>query len=70
MGTWSVSCGSCEHTWKLTGNWSVYEREAVESRPCPCCGSYTLQSPEPKAAVRRFPGRKPLLTEVRPSFAG
>jgi hypothetical protein len=45
-----VTCGACEHTWKVVGNWSVYEREAIESRPCPACSAYTLKSPEPEAA--------------------
>lgn len=49
MGTWSVSCGSCGHAWMQAGNWSAFEREAVESRPCPVCGAYTLRSPEPEA---------------------
>ena len=35
------------------GNWSVYERETLESRPCPKCHSYTLSSPEPTDAGRR-----------------
>ncbi len=37
----------CGDAWQLAGNWSDYERQAVESRPCPCCGAYTLASPEP-----------------------
>jgi len=34
------------------GNFSEYERAAIESRPCPCCGAYTLTCPEPKATPR------------------
>ncbi len=35
------------------GNWSVYERESLESRPCPKCDSYTLSSPEPAVVANR-----------------
>jgi adenine-specific DNA methylase len=63
MGTWSVSCGSCGHCWKLAGNWSVYEREAVESRPCPQCAAYTLSSPEPQKKANRFGPRRRTLAE-------
>lgn len=54
----TVTCGACGHGWPLAGNWSVYEREAIESRPCPNCGAYTLKSPEPKPTpkARRKPG--------------
>ncbi len=51
--TWKVTCGSCNHAWKLNGNWSEYERQAIESRPCPNCSAYTLSSPEPKAKKKR-----------------
>gem|GEM_PF-3057248 len=55
MNAWKVCCGKCQHSWTLVGNWSVYERESLESRPCPKCGSYTLSSPEPTVSVRRRP---------------
>lgn len=48
METWKVTCDTCEHMWTLAGNWSEYMRSEMESRPCPCCASYTLSSPEPK----------------------
>ena len=65
MGTWSVSCGSCGHCWMLAGNWSAYEREAVESRPCPACGAYTLKCPEPeKKVVTRFAPRRRLAARM------
>lgn len=60
MGTWIVTCGACNHTWTLAGNWSDYEREQIESRPCPCCSAYTLMSPEPRkpmATARPRPTR-------------
>jgi len=47
VNAWKVCCGSCEHSWNLAGNWSDYERQSVESRPCPRCGAYTLKCPEP-----------------------
>ena len=63
VNAWKVCCGKCLHTWIRIGNWSVYEREAVESRPCPKCHSYTLSSPEP-AEHRHRPSRPHF-----PSFA-
>jgi rRNA maturation endonuclease Nob1 len=47
-GSWTVRCQDCGHAWKLVGHWSHYEREAIESRPCPSCGAYALASPEPR----------------------
>jgi hypothetical protein len=51
-GRWTIRCMDCGHGWKLVGHWSHYEREAIESRPCPACGAYALASPEPKQPVR------------------
>jgi len=46
--TRTVSCESCELAWNwVAAGGSVYEREAIESRPCPGCGAYTLTTPEP-----------------------
>jgi hypothetical protein len=56
MKTWTITCRSCNHQWKVVGNWSDYEREAMESRPCPHCAAYTLSSPEPTPKPTR---RKP-----------
>ncbi len=53
MNNWTIACASCDHNWDLEGFWSEYERQEIESRPCPCCGSYTLKSPEPKAPKHR-----------------
>ncbi len=50
MNTYKVACHSCGDSWQLAGTWSAYERDAVESRPCPHCDAYTLSSPEPTAA--------------------
>lgn len=49
---WTVACGTCDHTWRLDGSWTVHATAAIESRPCPCCGAHTLQSLEPKPATR------------------
>lgn len=54
VNAWKVCCGKCQHSWTLLGNWSVYEREALESRPCPKCHSYTLSSPEPSSVKPRL----------------
>jgi len=42
-----VACAACDERWHRVGNLSEYERQAVESRPCPCCGAYTLTCREP-----------------------
>jgi hypothetical protein len=57
VNAWTVCCESCGHRWNLVGNWSEYERQAIESRPCPKCGAYTLSSPEPT----RTNGKKAML---------
>ena len=45
-------CESCERIWSLHSLLSVYERQAIESRPCPHCGAYTLSCcPEPEAVT-------------------
>lgn len=63
MGAWQVVCRACEFTWTLAGNWSEYERQSVESRPCPCCGAYTLTCPEPqRPAARAGKRREPIVT--------
>ena len=52
MGVWTVSCESCDLSWvRAGGGVSDYERQAIESRPCPCCGAYTLACPEPGPAA-------------------
>lgn len=55
MNAWTVCCESCNHRWNLVGTWSEYERQAIESRPCPRCGAYTLSSPEPTKPTRSKP---------------
>ncbi len=48
MGGQTVSCESCDLSWGRAAGVSDYEREAIESRPCPSCGAYTLSCPEPE----------------------
>jgi hypothetical protein len=62
VNAWAVCCESCNHRWNLVGSFSEYERQAIESRPCPKCGAYTLSSPEPTK-----PGWKKMRSE-RPAF--
>lgn len=53
----------------MVGSWSEYERQAIESRPCPKCGAYTLNSPEPT----RPTGRKVMFNRrvrLQPARAG
>ena len=69
MNAWTVCCESCEHRWNLVGHWSEYERQAIESRPCPECGAYTLSSPEPT----RQPSKRPMFNRRgrwQPATAG
>lgn len=42
-----ISCDSCERDWRARSAFTVYERQALESRPCPHCGAYTLCFHEP-----------------------
>jgi hypothetical protein len=57
----SITCESCERIWSVPRSFSVYEQQAIESRPCPHCAAYTLSCcPEPEtdsdesAAYRRW----------------
>src|SRR5581483_3328995 len=43
----TISCQHCERLWSVTGALSVYERQAMESCPCPHCGAYTLSYQDP-----------------------
>ncbi|MBY0456915.1 MAG: hypothetical protein K2V38_06230 [Gemmataceae bacterium] len=51
---WSVVCASCALSWKRAAEPSDYEQQALESRPCPGCGAYTLRCsrPQPHPARR------------------
>lgn len=53
-GNWVIVCGSCALEWKRSGPLTDYEQLAMESRPCPVCGSYTLCcQPTPPQTPRR-----------------
>ncbi|MBX9579983.1 MAG: hypothetical protein K2X87_06705 [Gemmataceae bacterium] len=53
MARGTVACGSCELHWVRPAGVGEFERQAIESRPCPACGAYTLTCPEPKPAPVR-----------------
>ena len=38
----TVRCESCGYSWDVARPVSVYERQDIETRPCPGCGSQTL----------------------------
>ena len=38
----AIACVSCGRAWTVAHTCSIYERQAVESCPCPHCGAYTL----------------------------
>jgi hypothetical protein len=65
VAKWTVACGACGFGWHRAGVVAEYERQAIESRPCPGCGLYTLACREPKPAARKGrrgtspPGTKP-----------
>ncbi|MCS7046105.1 MAG: hypothetical protein NZO58_07095 [Gemmataceae bacterium] len=42
----SIACHSCERLWTVGCALSLYERQILESRPCPHCGAYTLSVEE------------------------
>jgi rRNA maturation endonuclease Nob1 len=42
VSVWIVACEACDLRWNRVGNLTEYERQAIESQPCPICGSYTL----------------------------
>ena len=65
VGNWAVTCESCALTWKRTGGLSDYERQAIESRPCPGCGAYTLSCSDP----RTTPARRKTREVARPRRA-
>ena len=39
--------------WHRVGHPSDFEKQAIESRPCPQCGAYTLTCRDPKPPARR-----------------
>jgi Zn finger protein HypA/HybF involved in hydrogenase expression len=47
----TISCETCERLWTLGCALSVYEQQALESRPCPHCGAYTLTVHKPEELI-------------------
>jgi hypothetical protein len=62
----TVACGSCELNWTRPAGVGDFERQAIESRPCPRCGAYTLTCPEPKPVI----GRKRFARPADDGWAG
>lgn len=47
----SIICESCERLWSVVCSLTIYEQQAMESRPCPHCGAYTLTCQDLTALV-------------------
>ena len=43
----TIRCISCGQDWTVRKSVDLYERQSVESYPCPQCGAYTLCCDEP-----------------------
>ena len=66
MGVWVVVCESCRTRWNRPGRPAEYERQAVESRPCPACGAYTLSCRELRPADGKDSTRR-VASRLRPA---
>ncbi len=42
----SISCETCERLWSVNCTLTVYEQQALESRPCPHCGAQVYEEAE------------------------
>jgi hypothetical protein len=51
----TIACESCERLWTIACSLSLYEQQAMESRPCPHCGAYTLSCQDMNALVAAGP---------------
>jgi hypothetical protein len=58
VNNWTIACENCKRAWKTNAAYSIYERQATESRPCPQCGLYTLRCEEPKGFGKLIKIRK------------
>ena len=38
----TIRCEKCGYAWDVDRPVSVYERQNIETRPCPGCGTHTL----------------------------
>jgi hypothetical protein len=61
-----IVCETCQRLWAVVGTLSFYERQAMEGRPCPQCGAYTLtcEDPPPRDRSGQRP-RRPALSSFR-----
>ncbi|HWY87691.1 MAG TPA: hypothetical protein VNX28_13245 [Gemmataceae bacterium] len=58
MDRLTIVCESCERLWSVACSLTVYEQQAMESRPCPHCGAYTLCCQDLKTMIDR--GERPV----------
>src|SRR5262245_36894716 len=42
-----ITCSNCGSEWQVPQLFSIYEQQAVESRPCTRCGANTLKVHDP-----------------------
>jgi hypothetical protein len=47
----TIICNTCERLWPIARTLTIYEQQAMESRPCPRCGAYTLSCQDVKTLV-------------------
>ncbi len=53
----TIVCETCERTLSAARVLSLYEQQALESRPCPHCGAYTLACHESEDRALAIAGR-------------
>jgi hypothetical protein len=51
MDRLTIVCESCERLWSVACTLTIYEQQAMEARPCPHCGAYTLACQDLKTMV-------------------
>jgi uncharacterized protein CbrC (UPF0167 family) len=51
----TIVCESCERLWSVACSMTIYEQQAMESRPCPHCGAYTLSCQDFEAMIGAGP---------------
>ncbi len=54
-----VHCQACGFSWTRPLMRSIYERQAMESRPCPVCGSQTLTCRNVSSTKKKPPPKNP-----------
>ena len=43
MNVQAIHCPACERRWPVGANVTDFERQALESAPCPACGRHVLK---------------------------